>query len=167
MNYLPASDMAILHTELQAAKYSGLTDTQRFDFVHSPEGTVANPTAQGTIAGPLTMAGIMTLLSDANNNSAVKLAAWTNLGLVKDAVDLKDRASLLLWTAVLPGVGLISSAEATAIHNYILATIPDPIWTATVPGPTPKARLFGNKTWTGADGSTVNFIPPADVGLAR
>jgi len=47
--YLSSTDLAILHAEFGRAVYATLSDAQRFAYLSVPEGTVANPIAQGQV----------------------------------------------------------------------------------------------------------------------
>lgn len=179
-NPLTPEETATLHTELQGAAYANLTDAQRLDLLNIPS-MVANPVAQPQIPRTMEESDLAGLLTDQANGSLKQLLNWVNFGLLKADIDNQNHAGVGIWAMKCEMLGLITTAEAVAVQAYAAETIPDPSWPAQVPGPTPKARLFGaDKTWTQADdgaenpevpgtryGTVVDFIPLAAVAAAR
>jgi len=165
--YLSPTDLATLHAEFARAVYANLSDAQRFAYISTPEGTVANPAPQGQVPVTMTAANLMSQLNDPTNNSAAKVGQWPNLASFLVDVKTQNHAGIPIWAKVLAANGSITPTEMNQVIAFASSTVTDPSWSSTVPGPTPTARLFGGKVWTGSDGSTVNYPTLADVAAAR
>lgn len=165
MPTLSTAELATLHAELQGAAYTGLTDAQRLDAIHV-RGTSPNPVATAPqVAKPFTFSDVIGSLSAA---SLLNIRGMADRGNLIDAINNQDRPNVGRWVAILSiSPALIQPTEATAVNAILTATIPDPAWSATVPGPSRKAALFGAKSWTRPDNSVVDYIPLEDVTGAR
>ena len=168
MTYLDSADLATLHVEFGRSPYAALDDTHRAAYLSVPEGTIANPvTVAPQVPAPVYESAFMGLLTDSSNNSVVKLATWSNFGLLKADIEASNRPGLGIWCQVLTKAGFMTAGEASAIIAYLSSTVADPNWSATVAAPTPIFRLFAGKTWIGSDGSSTNFPSMADIAAAR
>lgn len=115
--------------------------TDQLGFLLGAASAAANPvTVAPQIPKPFTMTDLFGAVATASVGNVVKLAAA--LGIQAD-VDKQDRAALGNWAAALVAAGSITSADQTAIVALLNATIPDPAWTSTIPGPSDLQGQFG------------------------
>jgi hypothetical protein len=159
---LSPAEIEALRAELAGPAYAGLDAAARLDRLHAPE-MVPNPTPRGQVPKPFVTADLMGAL-DATALTAIR--DLPSLARLLDDIERQDPGRLDNWIGLLAGTGAITPGQAQALAATVHATWPDPAWTETVPGPTPKRRLFGDRTWTYPDGTTVNFIPLDDVEAA-
>lgn len=164
MNFLSPEELVTLKAEFARSAYTNLADIDRWNYLHRPEGQTTNPAQREQV--PVTFS-IETMLAFLGSDSAANVGNWANLGLLMDTVSLQDHSGALRLVSVLVAFARITSAEATAIRAWLNSTVADPNYSSTVPGPTPCFRLFGGKTWTASDGSSVTFVTLEDVALAR
>jgi hypothetical protein len=106
----------------------------------SPSTPVKNPTPQPTIPEPLSSLAFMTLLSPA---SLKNLRNLPSLPRVLDDISAQDRMSVGGWIQFLATVGDITADEAKTLTGALTATILDPSWPATIPGPCRLLTLAG------------------------
>lgn len=107
----------------------------------SPQGTVANPLPQATIAKPFTYVDVLNLLSTA---SQANVRALPELPRILDDINAANRQAVSVWAGLLIAGNAppITQAEHDAIINLMNATEPDPSWPSTVPGPSRLQSLF-------------------------
>ena len=160
---LSTQQLAALKTELAKPAYSAMTDAQRFAAVNAP-GFVPNPTPAPDIPQPLTVLGLMSLL-----DGDARARIYNRPGVVQFGQDVArgDRAAVANWLYLARDAGDVTADQYAALMGVVQGTGPDPGWPATVPGPSVKQTLFGAATWQQADGSTVDYIPLADIAAAR
>lgn len=163
MALLDAADLALLAAELRAARYSGLTDRERFDLFHA-QGQEPNPAPAARVPRPMVAAELLAALAPA---SRAKVYRTPGLVAFQRAVQEQDRSAARNWIDLAASAGDILPEERLALLGRIDATIPDPAWPALVDGPSRKVALFGARTWTRPDGSTVDFVPLEDFSAAR
>lgn len=101
-------------------------------FLNAPDAAFSNPSPQGQVAAVISESALLSLLTDPNNGSIVKLNNWVNFSLLKSDIEGQNRIGIGLWCQILPLLGLITQGEATAIINYIQSTEPDPTWSPTI-----------------------------------
>jgi len=164
MIFLSTGDLLALEAELASSAYAGLSDDDRWRLLHAGEGTIPNPQPQPSISAPVTLAALLPILSGV---SQIKVASFVNFNFVLREIETGSRNGISIWVRVLEGLTLVTPAEAAALAAYLTTPILDPSWSTTIPGPTPKSRLFGQKTWREPDGGSVDFIPLAAVEAAR
>lgn len=104
----------------------GPTDQAIADTLNTPDR--ANPVAQGVIDNPLYESALLSLLTDATNNSLVKLINWPNFGLLKADIKAQNRDGVSLWCQALTLAGIITQAECGSISTYVTGTQADPNW---------------------------------------
>jgi len=80
---------------------------------------------------------------------------------------LRTNAGIPIWSKVLAANGSITVTEMNQVNAFAASTVADPSYKATLPAPTPTARLFGGKVWTASDGSAVNYPTLSDIAAAR
>jgi hypothetical protein len=93
---------------------------------------IANPNPQPNKPVPLTVAGMLALISPA---STTKIQESGYVKFLADAINGQDRAALALWLQLFVNSNTITTEEATALHQAFTATEPDPSWQATIIGP--------------------------------
>ena len=160
---LSTQQLAALKTELAKPAYASMNDAQRFAAVNAP-GSVANPDPAPVVPNALTVAGLMGLL-----DAAARSKIYNRPGVVQFGQDVArgDRAAVANWLYLARDAGDVTADQYAALMGVVQGTGPDPGWPATVPGPSVKQTLFGAATWQQADGSTVDYIPLADIAAAR
>jgi hypothetical protein len=106
----------------------------------SPVGTVANPVAQAQIKRPFTAADLMGQVSPVNR---VKIMQAGLIGPIQHCIDIEDTAGILSLSQLAVDGAAMTADEQTAVAAVVNATIGDPSWTATVPGPSDLFTNFG------------------------
>lgn len=159
---LPPEDLATLRAELAGPAYAGMDLEARLHALQVPE-PVPNPAPRGHVPRPFAASDVLEALSP---ESRAKLTGVAFLPAIRDAINSQDRAACSLWVQVLVSGAIVTPEEGAALAGLLSATTDDPAWPATVPGPTPKQRLFGDRRWTYPDGRTVDYVPPDDVEAA-
>jgi hypothetical protein len=169
MNFLSPEEILTLKTELAKPVYASMSDQERSDYIHRPEGTMDNPEPQGQVPLVMTVAGLLGLLTDPSNHSLAKLAACPSAPALRNDILAQEIGKVKLWAAFFAGAGIITSGEYAAVSTYLNSTIPDPSYSATIPAPSPVFRLFGGKTWSlaGPNANHYDRITIEDIALAR
>lgn len=167
MKYLGIADTATLRTELAKGVYAAMSDQERSDYLHRPEGTIANPIPQPQVPIVMDVTSLLSLLTDANNHSIAKLAACPSAPSLRDDVLAQDLPRVKSWAEFFVGAGIITVGEYQSVNTYLNSIMLDPTWSSTIPAPSPCFRLFGGKTWKAPDGSSVNFVTIEDIASAR
>jgi hypothetical protein len=147
MPVLDPDQHAALAAELAKPEYAGLDDAAAADVLNAPR-EIPNPEPRGQVLRPFLASEVMGMLDPATIGNLRTIAY---LPTVVQAINLNDRPAVALWTNQLTASGIISPEQAGEIMGLLQATIPDPAWTETVPGPSPARRLFGDAEF---------FIPP-------
>lgn len=125
------SPFAISWIQGQVAAMSGAWTNANAQIVTALNTALApNPTPQGTVPKPYTIATLEAELSSASQKN---LALYPSLAAVLSSVNASDTPSVILWANTLVNAGVILSAECTAIVAAVTATEPDPNWQAQLP----------------------------------
>lgn len=135
---LTDAETSALRTELQQARYAGMTTAQKADAVN---GTylIDNPEPQGTILATLNP---LTLISLLGAESAAKFDAWRYAEDVLADIRAQRRTELAGWIILAQARSIITSDEAAALTAALAATVLDPAWPAQVVAPSPASLLF-------------------------
>jgi len=104
---------ALLLAELRSPVYAGLSESEAFGRLNDPQPVT------GTRAKPLTVAGVMSLLSPA---SVAKLLPLPCLIDVRDKIQGQDRDGVALWAQVLAMGAVITAEEAGSVVASLEAT---------------------------------------------
>jgi hypothetical protein len=170
-NVLSPEELKALAVELARPEYAGLDVEARWQALHTPE-PVPNPVKEPPqVPVPFDAAAIESLLG---HDSLGRFFALPLGSRILDVLNSGDSANATKYAYALTGAGVITPDELGAILARVAATQPDPAWTPTVPGPTPKQRLFGAKAWEypkpeGAEYLTApvsDMVPRDDVAAA-
>jgi hypothetical protein len=140
----------------------------RWQALHTSE-PVPNPAPRGLVRAPFTALDL-TRAIDPARRGAIK----PYLGDIRPDVDRQDARAVVGWAMELQELGDLDQADVDAIIGLVSRAMPDPAWIPTVPGPTPKQRLFGARSWEhpkpeGAEYLTApvsDMIPRDDVAAA-
>lgn len=131
---LNGTQLAVLKTELQNARYAELLALQDYEAIAAllnDRPTVDNPVAQPDRAKRFTWATFLALLTVAE-----RLALYTDYGNfagdLRRTLEQDDRVEMIaLWTAIKT---VMLPATVTKVETAFAASEPDPTWSATIPG---------------------------------
>jgi hypothetical protein len=131
MLFLTLAQKTIVLNMLTAQGLSGVEEYAASNALNAP--TMVANTAAPTLPKSFAFADIISHLSVASQgNLLVSDSLYTR---ILTQIDAMDRAGLIPIFNQLATLSKITSAEATAINVVLTATIADPTWPATVPGP--------------------------------
>lgn len=152
MAILTAAQKATLAAELAKPAYAGLSNQAAANLLSAPT-SVANPTPRGQVAKPYAWSDLAAVLSDTAQ------AALRDSGLLPylfDGIAAQDRTRVAdIGKLLAKPPAKITAAEATAVNGIIQATVADPNWPATVPGPSWARANFPGVRFAHPDGTTV------------
>lgn len=145
--------LAALRDELRDDAYTGLSSDAAFALLNEPQRI----DMERTIAVPLTLEGVLTVLSQ---ETAQKLATNPNLTDIRDKMLAADTAGVALWVGLLAKADILSAEEIAAMQGALAAT---QTVTETTYKPPRIARKF---RLDGAVVSMPNIVDRADFDLA-
>jgi hypothetical protein len=92
---------------------------------------IDNPQEQGEVLVPLSLTGLFTAVEPAEAFTLIGMPGF--IDLLKDSVNSSDREGL--GALLLVASAVLSPESQAGVMAKMQETMPDPSWTATIPGP--------------------------------
>jgi hypothetical protein len=154
-------EISTLREELAAPIYADMSDEEIFSHINRPE-EIPNPAGPAQVPAVFSLRDIVEAVDDTR-----KQIIKQYLNVIAPLVLTQDRAGILAGFDGAVALGDAQASDREAVAAVFARTVPDSAWSPTIPGPSPKQRLFGERTWTTPDGYTVNYITIDDISRAR
>jgi hypothetical protein len=130
MLFLTLAQKTIVLNMLTAQGLSGVEEYAASNMLNAP--TMVANVAAPVMPKPFSIPDMMGPLSIASQTKLIVLPIFDR---ILDQIGVNDRINLTLWVNRFAALSYITTAEATSLYAVLAATITDPVWPATIPGP--------------------------------